>query len=148
MRPNTDSWQFQAALSRRLLAWSGLSVAAGAAMALLGDAFWRGLGTQCAGWGLVDAIIAGLGLRQTHQKAAQPASHLPEEQAEARRKLARVLWINTGLDVGYVAGGVVLAATKGRKGSKSRFWRGSGLGIVLQGGFLLLFDLLHALLLR
>ncbi len=146
MQPKTDIWQFQAALSRRLLAWSGLSVGLGSALALLADPVWRGFGTQCAGWGLIDAVIAGLGLRQTHQKVAQPNAHEPGQQSEARTKLRRILWINTGLDIGYVAGGIVLAATKGRRGSNHRFWRGSGWGIVVQGGFLLIFDLIHALL--
>jgi hypothetical protein len=87
-------------------------------------------------------------LRQTHRKAASLDAHTPEQQAEARRALSRVLWINTGLDVGYVAGGVALATTKGRRGANRHFWQGTGWGIVLQGGFLLLFDLIHALLLR
>jgi hypothetical protein len=147
MQPRIDIWQFQAALSRRLLAWSGLSVGAGAALALLSDPVWRGFGAQCAGWGLIDAVIAGLGLRQTHRKAAEQEAHRADEQAEARKNLRRVLWINTGLDIAYVAGGLLLAATKGREGTHRRFWRGSGWGIVLQGGFLLVFDLIHALLL-
>jgi hypothetical protein len=148
MEPRTDIWQFQAALSRRLLAWGVLSVSAGVGLALLHKPVLRSLGAQCAGWGLIDAIIAALGLRQTHRKAASPDAHTPEQQVEARKTLSRVLWINTGLDVGYVAGGVALAVTKGRKGANRRFWQGTGWGIVLQGGFLLLFDLIHALLLR
>jgi hypothetical protein len=146
MEPRTDIWQFQAALSRRLLAWGALSMGAGVVLALIPDRVWQGIGAQCAGWGMIDAVIAGLGLRQTHKRAADPDEHRPEAQVEARDTLKRVLWINTGLDIGYVAGGIVLAATKGRKGRNSRFWRGSGWGIVLQGGFLLVFDLIHALL--
>ena len=112
MEPRTDTWQFQAALSRRLLAWSALSIGAGAVLALLADPVWQGIGAQCAVWGIIDALIAGVGLRQTHKKAADPTQHRPEAQAEARKTLRRVLWINTGLDVGYVAGGIVLADRK------------------------------------
>jgi len=45
----------------------------------------------------------------------------------------------------YVTGGLRLWSREGRK---NRFWQGSGLGIVVQGGFLLVFDLIHVLLLR
>ena len=55
--------------------------------------------------------------------------------------LRRLLWINAGLDVLYVAGGLLLAFTLGRR---SPFAAGSGWGIVLQGAFLFGFDLLHA----
>lgn len=149
MNVKTDSIQFQAGLSRRLLAWSGLSVGVGTALALLPHRLWQGLGAQCVGWGVIDAVIAGIGLKQTHARAADPAAHAPDQQAEARRTLRRVLWINTALDVGYVSGGIALAAAKGRDDTdNARFWRGSGLGIVIQGGFLFMFDLIHALLLR
>ena len=53
--------------------------------------------------------------------------------------------VNTGLDVLYVLGG--WRAMRGR-GSADTRWRGRGLGIVLQGGFLFFFDLLNALALR
>ncbi len=58
------------------------------------------------------------------------------------RNLRRLLWINTGLDVLYVAGGLVLVVTLG---AQNPFMAGSGWGVIVQGGFLLIFDLLHAL---
>jgi hypothetical protein len=143
--PNTDIWQFQSALSQRLIRWSSGSVVVGAAMMLNPDDLWRGVGAQFVGWGVIDALIAWLGQRSARKKAAAPDAHDGERQAEARANLRRVLWINTGLDVGYVAGGIVLAQTKGRE---NPFWRGSGWGIAVQGGFLFVLDLVHALLLR
>lgn len=143
--PKTDIWQFQSSLSRRLLRWSSGSVVTGAAMLLNPDNLWRGIGAQFVGWGVIDALIAWLGLRSARKKAAAPDALDAEKQTEARENLRRVLWINTGLDVGYVTGGIVLATTKGRD---NPFWRGGGLGIIIQGGFLLLFDLVHALFLR
>jgi hypothetical protein len=41
-----------------------------------------------------------------------------------------------------VTGGTALAL---RRGQSDPYWRGAGLGIVVQGGFLLLFDLWHGL---
>ncbi|MGC9523790.1 MAG: DUF6992 family protein [Anaerolineae bacterium] len=143
--PKTDILQFQAQLSGRLVKWSGFSIASGLILALCGDCTWRGLGSQFAGWGLVDLAIAWFGLQGARKKAATPEAHEPEAQAKQQDNLRRVLWINTGLEVAYVTGGMLLAKNKGKTDS---FWRGAGWGIVIQGGFLLLFDLIHALLLE
>ena len=145
MEVKADIWQFQTRLAEKLLAWSGASVAGGIGLLLLGDRFWRGFGSQCAGWGAIDALIAAFGLRAALTKADAPDAHTPERQTRERTTLRRILWINFGLDVGYVTGGTALAITRGKR---DRFWRGAGWGIVLQGGFLFFFDLLHALLLR
>jgi hypothetical protein len=145
MDAKTDIWQFQAQLAEKLLAWSGVSVAGGIALLLLGDRFWRGFGSQCVGWGAIDALIAAFGLRGALTKADTPDAHTPARQTRERATLRRILWINTSLDVGYVTGGAALALTRGKR---DRFLRGVGWGIVFQGGFLFFFDLLHALLLR
>ncbi|MBN1978402.1 MAG: hypothetical protein JW918_13475 [Anaerolineae bacterium] len=71
-----------------------------------------------------------------------PDPSAPEVLAREARNLRRILLINTGLDVLYVAGGVALALTLG---ADNPFWRGNGWSIVVQGGFLFCFDLLHAL---
>ncbi len=142
---HTDTFQFQAALSSRLMAWAEGSVVIGLIAALLGDRFWRGFGIQSAAWGLIDGAIAWIGARGAEEKASQRENHTAARQAEEREKLRRVLWINTGLDVIYVLGGLILVRTRGRKDA---FARGTGWGIVAQSAFLLGFDLLHALHLR
>lgn len=144
-KPRSDIHQVQTQIGQQLAAWSGFSLGASAVMALMGNALWRGVASQFAGWGAIDLIIAILGLKSAQKRAADPESHMPEQQAKARDDLRKVLWINTALDVGYVSGGVALARTKGHD---DRFWRGAGWGIVIQGGFLFVFDLMHALLLR
>ncbi len=134
-------WDFQDLLARRLLLWSALSVAGGLLLLALGDAFWRGFGVQAVAWGVIDAAIAYFGQRSaTRQRAASRG----DRQAVGRvaANLRRLLWLNTGLDVLYVAGGALLADTLGRT---DPFAAGNGWGVVLQGSFLLIFDLLHAL---
>lgn len=138
----TDVYQFQVALTSRLMRWAEVSVVGGLIATLLGDRFWQGLGLQSAAWGFIDGIIAWIGGRGAMKRAAQPEQHTAVQQAEERGKLRRVLWINTGLDVLYITGGWLLARTRGRQDA---FARGTGWGIVLQGGFLFIFDLLHAL---
>lgn len=118
-------------VSNQLLAWSGLSILAGMGF-LLGGPFWRGLGVQFVIWGAVDAAIALVG----RWRASKPSS-----SDEVRlRNLRRALLINAGLDVLYVLIGVaVLLFTEGA------FAVGNGWGVIVQGGFLLLFDTWHGL---
>ena len=130
---------FGRTVSTRLMLWSVLSMAVGALLWRRGSPFWRGFGVQSLGWGVVDAVIAGSGLLGQRRSAQPSATGDPERAA---RKLRRLLWFNAGLDVGYMAGGVWLARTKGREDAG---WRGQGWGIVVQGAFLFLFDLYHAL---
>lgn len=125
---------FGRTVSRRLLVWSVLSMAGGALLWRRGGPFWRGFGIQAAGWGAIDALIAASGLRPGQQPSPEPV--------RAARKLRRLLWFNAALDVGYMAGGAWLAHSKGRGDAQ---WRGQGWGIVVQGAFLFVFDVAHAL---
>jgi uncharacterized membrane protein YedE/YeeE len=125
--------RFGRTVSRRLLAWSVLSMVGGALLWRRAAPFWRGLGVQALGWGAIDALIAASGLRPGPQPAPEPV--------RAARNLRRLLWFNAALDVGYMAGGVWLARSKGRADAN---WRGQGWGIVVQGAFLFVFDVVHA----
>ena len=143
-------WDLQDALTRRLLLWSALSVTAGAGLLLFGDAFWRGFGLQALVWGVIDAGIAIFGRRGADRRLSRQISEGADLRDLAEREaqnLRRLLWINTGLDVLYVAGGIALVNTLGASslGPSAAFARGNGWGIVVQGAFLFLFDLLHAL---
>jgi hypothetical protein len=131
-------WPFQERLAKRLLTWALLSMGLGAAL-LTGDAFRRGFGVQAVAWGAIDALLA-LSARRGARRRAPEAG--PDESTKAARNLRRLLWFNTGLDVLYVAGGGWLVRTKGRTDPN---WRGQGWGIIVQGAFLFVFDLVHAL---
>ena len=141
---NESFWNFSQKVSLRLLLWALLSMVSGA---LLGRAsekgtHGRGLAAQFVGWGFIDALIALFGLVNTRRHRALPPEQQPLKQKTERRNLRRALWINTGLDVFYVLGGVLLIQRQGRENPEMR---GHGLGIVIQGGFLFFFDLWHAL---
>ncbi len=132
-------------LTRRLTRWAWVSITLGALGLLLAGEFWRGMAFQFMGWGFVNLGIAYFGnislqkrlskLDEKGKKAAEP---------EETRKLARLLWTNAGLDVVYMLGGAALAQFLGPE----PFWVGTGIGIFLQGAFLLFFDWLHARELR
>lgn len=133
-------WQFSAQVSARLLAWGTLSTLLGLLL-LPVRGFWRGFGGQAVGWGVIDAGIALAGVIFSRRRRARMAdSHAPEVLAAEARSLRRLLWINTGLDVFYMLGGAWWA-----RRSRSAFGRGSGWGVVVQGAFLFIFDLFHAL---
>jgi hypothetical protein len=135
-------WDVYRAITRRLLVWSGLSVGAGIVSVLPGAPFWRGFGIQAVAWGVVDALIAVLGggaVRRRRRRLPDPPE--PARLLREERNLRRLLLINAGLEVLYVAGGVALALTLG---AENPTWCGHGWGIVIQGAFLFGFDLFHA----
>ncbi len=137
----TDPVTFQKRLTALLLVWSALSVLVGALLQWPQAPFWRAFGQQAIGWGAIDAAIALFGRRGLDKKLAR--GYDAAEQAKDVRMLRRVLWANAGLDVLYIAGGLNLMRTRGRADAR---YRGYGAGIVVQGAFLLIFDLVHAMI--
>lgn len=137
-----DIWKFQARLTGMLLGWAMASIASGLALARQKREFAAGVGEQFAGWGLINALIAIAGGTGARRRSRRPETNTPSALASEKRRLALILWINTGLDVFYVLGGLLTA--RGRGAADDR-WRGRGWGIVVQGGFLFFFDLVHAL---
>ena len=122
----------------RLLVWGAASVLAGTALLA-----WLRVGArrspllkqfaiQVAGWGIVDAIIAVAMLLQI----------APRDIASATR-LDRILWLNIGLDAGYVLVGLTLIMAGWRMGRRLGLV-GAGIGVVVQGSALALLDLLLA----
>ena len=106
------------ALLRDLRRWAVGSIAVGGALAA--SPRTRGFGRQTAAWGAVDGAIALVGARR---QAAGPTD--PD-------RLRRVLLVNAGLDVGYLAAGAWLV--------RRTRWRGDGLAVLVQGAFLLWLD--------
>ena len=137
------SWHlFQRRLTDRLLAWGVLSMTVGLVLQVAPRPFWRAFGTQSAIWGAIDAAIALAGQWQARRKAGQQEDTAVTGEV---RKIRRLLWVNAGLDVLYVLGGLWLALGKGRRAETAR---GHGWGVVVQGAFLGVFDLIHAVRLQ
>jgi hypothetical protein len=104
------------------------------------------MGAQFKVWGLIDALIALFGTRSVKARRSRlPDPYYPQVLQEETRGLRDLLWINTALDLVYIAGGILLVLFRGR--SESR-WRGHGFGIIIQGAFLFLFDFRKARQLR
>ena len=113
-------------LTQVLGTWAAGSVIAGGALMASGH---RSFGRQTLLWGAVDGVIAGLGVRKQHRgEPTDPA------------RLRRILLLNAGLDIGYLAAGSYLLL-------RTR-WRQDGAAVLVQGGFLLGLDTLAARALR
>lgn len=132
-------WPLQTRISRHLLVWSALSILGGALLILLLTPFWRGVGVQSVVWGAIDAGIALFGLYTIRRKRARPEANTLQALRREARSLRRLLLVNVGLDVFYVVAGVVVLLT-----FDTPFAHGNGVGVLVQGGFLLLFDAFYA----
>lgn len=123
---------FQRLVGWALLVWGLGNVAIGTATQLSKNPFFRQFGLQSLVWGAINGGIALFSLRGAQAKFALHSD--PRSEAGRFRVIVAV---NAALDVGYIAGG--LAALHGARGKPQR--AGLGLGIIIQGLFLLLFDL-------
>lgn len=134
-------WQFQTKLSSRLLTWSVASIVGGVLL-LRGNAFWKGVGWQFIGWGTIDAGIALFGQASANTRLNEYENPgAPQVLTAEAENLQRLLWFNAFLDVLYILGGKRWADGERGNGQRS----GTGLGIAIQGAFLLIFDIYHAL---
>lgn len=89
----------------------------------------RHFAIQTAAWGAINLAIvlwAQRGLKLRDHAGA--------------RQLDRILWLNLGLDVGYIAVGITLAVAGWLLGRRLGAV-GAGIGIVVQGAVLFLLDL-------
>lgn len=139
----TDIWSFQLNLIRRLAIWALLSILLGLAMLIPQSLFWLGIGIQFIAWGVVDGAVAWIGYRSARKRQTNITADQKQQsmQISEKRRLGRILWINTAVDVLYVLGGGYLARIFG---ATNPFWYGTGIGVIIQGGFLFFFDWLHA----
>lgn len=132
---------FEKAHLARLLLWGVASIISGTGCWLflrvkaLELPLLRHFAVQTAAWGAIDSLLA---------LASRPQLGLRDYDGVTR--LDRFLWLNCGLDVGYVAVGVTLAVC-GWRLARSRGLVGAGIGIGIQGIALLLLDLRLAALL-
>lgn len=90
-------------------------------------------------WNVVNAGIAASGYWGAAQ--AGPASFSALETLSEYHNFSKVLLINTGLDAAYVMTGMYLRERARNKPKYQHMLKGYGNSLLLQGGFLLAFDL-------
>ena len=122
----------------RLLVWGGGSVLIGTVLLAWLHAGRRHsvlleqFGIQTAAWGVVELAFAAIA------RASLVLRDLP-----AATRLDRLLWLNIGLDAGYVLVGLTLLVAGWSLGRRLGLV-GAGLAVVAQGTALTLLDLLLA----
>lgn len=136
---------------RLLLFWALASMVVGVVAVLpawgksdppAGEVFAAALGAQFFIWGAIDAGLAGLGLRSVARAEATP--HARDQELRRRDKVIRILQFNVKLDVLWVSIGVLLLVLAWIYPGGRASLLGHGTGVILQGGFLLIFDHLFA----
>lgn len=123
-----------------LLAWSAANIIAGGAGLAIDDERRprRYFHQMNAAWNVVNAGIATAGLLGLRGELGAEPSAL--EAFKDAASFEKILLLNAGLDVAYIAAGSYLNE-RGRRTDSDRL-RGYGRSLWLQGGFLLIFDLL------
>ncbi len=126
---------FERAHLARLLLWGVASIVTGVGCwaflrtQALELPLLRHFAIQTGAWGAIDTVLA---------LASRP--RLVLRDYDGVTSLDRFLWLNCGLDIGYIAVGITLAWC-GWKLARSRGLLGAGLGVGIQGAALLLLDL-------
>lgn len=98
-------------------------------------------------WNVVNVGIAGMGLLSLRK---QPTSPTVSSVVKEHYTLQKSLLLNSGLDIAYVTSGLWLldkSKTEMTQVRSERF-RGFGQAVVIQGGFLLVFDLANYIIHR
>jgi len=112
-----------------LLGWSAVSLAGSGILAANGN---TNSAAMHAGWAVINAGIAGASLLSKKKVPSTHAEYLQNEKV-----FNQILAINTGLDVAYVTTGLAL-----QEMGKTKRERDFGSAIMIQGGFLLIFDII------
>jgi len=122
----------------RLMVWGGASLLVGSV--LLGLMRLRGhrsgllehFGIQTMAWGAIELALALTGIRRLELRDLAGAT-----------RLDRFLWLNIGLDVGYVMVGMTLLLIGWRMARRMGLV-GAGMAVIVQGSALALLDLVLA----
>ncbi len=130
-----------------LAGWSVANIAYGSIAAARGKGSNKYFNRMNVYWGAVNLAIATPSLIGSLRQRKNPPATL-KASIEELHSLEKTLLFNTGLDVAYVMGGLyLLERSKNTTDNPARL-DGFGKSVMLQGGFLLLFDAANYLALR
>lgn len=97
-------------------------------------------------WNLVNLGIAGAGLLGSRKKPG--ANETVGDAVRKHESMKQILLFNAGLDVAYVVGGAYLRERAETRPDQADQLRGYGKSIMMQGGFLLAFDLVNYIIFK
>ena len=132
-----DFFVWQERVLDLLLAWGIGNVAAGSILAMRSSGIKRAIGVQAVAWGLVDsavAIYAGC-IARRHATSARSGMFGARHIQQQARRFEHLIAVQTAADIVYIAAGALVASR-----SRSAWVRGTAIGVLIQGGALLLYD--------
>ncbi|MBD0255012.1 MAG: hypothetical protein ICV83_04770 [Cytophagales bacterium] len=122
-----------------LAGWAGLNVATGAVLSLKSGGEAACFHAMNLSWGVINGSIAGFFYWHIRKSEVPPKALL--RRLALQHHVEKVLLLNIGLDVAYVATGFALREHGLVPGiSYPQLWRGFGTSLLVQGAFLLLQD--------
>jgi hypothetical protein len=136
---NQQSLDHQKNAMLTLGGWAVANIAAGAALQGSADGSTKHFHRMNAMWNCFNLAIAGFGYYTAMN--SDPASWDLATSLGKHNSFQKVLLFNAGLDVGYIMGGLYLTERAKRPGVNSDQLKGFGQSIMLQGAFLMVFDL-------
>ncbi len=89
-------------------------------------------------WNVVNLALAGFGYYSA--TTSGPASFDLAASVKEHYSMEKILLFNAGLDVAYIVAGLYLLERAKNTGQRPDLYKGFGQSVMLQGGFLLLFD--------
>ena len=88
-------------------------------------------------WSVVNGALAGLGVLEAKKRQGNLSAF---QTLEEQSSIEKTFLINSGLDAAYVMTGVYLLEKSKNSIDNQDMLKGYGQSVILQGGFLLLFD--------
>lgn len=128
--------------------WAAANLAVNGALLLSGpqDDRDRHFYQMNLAWSVVNGALAGAGLLSARSRTGEVSAL--GQTAKEQSKTEKIFLVNTGLDVAYIVGGLYMKEVGRNNESDGAMWAGFGNAVILQGGFLLVFDLTMYLLHR
>ena len=122
-----------------LAAWAGANIMQGSISASNTTGNDHYFHQMNAYWNTVNLAIAGLGLYAAKKELA--GIHSADRNRSEQQKIEKILLLNTGLDAAYIMTGLYLHERGTRLNRDQPV--GYGNSLMLQGGFLLIFDIIQ-----
>jgi len=121
--------------------WAVSNIAVGAALRGQHQGVEREFHTMNIGWNVINLGIATLGYIAANKM--DPSGMDLYSSIQSHHGFQKTLLLNAGLDVGYMLGGLYLIERSKKADKNAARLKGFGRSIILQGGFLFVFDLVN-----
>lgn len=121
-----------------LAGWAGANLISGVYFTSKTSGATQHFHRMNAYWNVVNGALAGFSLWQLSKQDVENDDFA--KVYKRQQNLEKVFLVNAGLDLAYMASGLYLNERSKNDGSKSDRSKGYSNSIILQGGFLLVFD--------